>query len=333
MQTPSERTGKLLLSTEAEIFEKLVESDNPFRTLKAHINFRKLTDPLRDLYSDFGVTGIDIEKGFKTLLIQFWEDYSDREMERALRHNIVVRWFCGFGLIEHTPDHTYFTKLRARIGAERLAQLFNDVNLELQEQGFLGDVFTFIDASTMITKSALWKERDKAIKAGEEKLNNAVVSKYAKDTEARWGAKSKHNIWFGYKRHTAIDMRSGLIKKTLVTPANVPDFRTVKELLPVSGMVCMDKLYDTKDVDELLRAHGLYAATIRKITNPFKNPDLDRFHSALRMPFEGTFSKLSKRARYRGLSKVSFQNTFQSLAYNLKKLLALLLQGGVLQGV
>jgi len=43
------------------------------------INFDNLVEPLRNLYSDLGQTGIDIAKGFKALLVQFWEDYSDRE--------------------------------------------------------------------------------------------------------------------------------------------------------------------------------------------------------------------------------------------------------------
>jgi len=57
-----------------------VDARHPFRTLSRVINFSTLVNTLRELYSDLGTTGIDVEKGFKTLLIQFWEDYSDREM-------------------------------------------------------------------------------------------------------------------------------------------------------------------------------------------------------------------------------------------------------------
>jgi len=143
---------------------------------------------LRELYSDLGQTGIIIEKGFKALLIQYWEDYSDRQMEKAVRENIAIRWFCGFNLTENTPDHTYFCKLRKRIGAKYLAIIFNQVNNLLKEYGLFGNVFTFIDASAIITKTALWEERDRAIKGGEVKLNNANVKKYAADKDARWGA-------------------------------------------------------------------------------------------------------------------------------------------------
>lgn len=313
------KTGKMLLQTEQEIYTAIVPSDHPFRRLDAILDFTELTAPLADCYSDLGAEGIPLETGFKTLLVQFWEDYSDRQNEKAVRENMAVRWFCGFGLTEHTPDHSYFGKLRKRIGAERLADLFNAVNAILADHGLFGNVFTFIDASSIITKTALWEERDKAIKAGEEKLNNLNVKKYAADMDARWGAKSKTNIWFGYKRHEAVDMRYGLIRKLAVTPANVLDFKTVKNICPDQGMVFMDKLFDCKEADFWIAANGCAAATIRKRNNPNKNKDLDRWRSSVRMPFEGTFSKQRKRARYRGQIKVTFQCFFEAMAYNLKK--------------
>lgn len=75
--------------------------------------------------------------------------------------------------------------------------MFKEINAILEEHGLFGNVFTFIDASTIITKAALWEERDKALADGEEKLNNSNVAKYASDTDARWGAKSKKQalVW------------------------------------------------------------------------------------------------------------------------------------------
>ena len=319
MQTPSERTGKMLLTTEEELFNTIIDPAHPFRRLNEILDFEILIQPMRAAYSTLGAHGIDVERGIKALLIQFWENYSDREMEKAVRENLAIRWFCGFGLTEHTPDYSYFSKLRKRIGTKRIADLFNEVNATLESRGLFGNVFTFIDASSIITKTALWEERDRAIKDGADKLNNKNVEHYAADKDARWGAKSKTNIWFGHKRHAAVDMRHGLVKKVAVTAANVPDFKAVKSIAPKEGAVFMDKMYDTKKTDRLLYSRGLYPSTIRKNNNPNKNRDLDRFRSALRMPFEGTFSKMNKRARYRGHEKVTMQCFFEAITYNLKK--------------
>jgi hypothetical protein len=201
MQKHIASTNKMVSLTEDHIFDRLVTEDTAIRKIKELINFTDVAEPLRELYSDLGNTGFDVEKGCKALIVQFWEDYSDREMERAVRENMAIRWFCGFGLTEETPDHTYFCKLRKRLGAKRVGELFRDVNDTLKGYGLFGNVFTFIDASAIVSKTHLWEERDRAIKEGAETLNNVNVEKYAQDAEARWGAKSKSNIWFGYKRH------------------------------------------------------------------------------------------------------------------------------------
>lgn len=319
MQNPVDKTSKILLTTEQEIFNKLVEIDNPFRKLNAIIDFADIIEPLRDCYSDLGQKGIDIEKGFKALLVQFWEDYSDRDMERGIRHNIAIRWFCGFGLTEETPDHSYFGKLRQRIGTHELANIFNEINEELKKYGLFGNVFKFVDASAIVTKTALWEERDRAIKDGEEKLNNAIVDKYAVDKDARWGAKGKNKIWFGYKRHCNVDMKFGLIDKLTVTPANVLDPHALADICPENCMVFMDKLYDTKKANLILKANNCASGIIRKNNNKNKDRDLDKWRSKTRMPFEATFSKLNHRAKYRSKTKVLFQCFAEAIVYNLRK--------------
>ena len=319
MQKHSHKNNSILILSENEIFNNIVSEKHPFRKLKKLINFTDLIDPYRNLYSDYGQTGIDIEKGFKCLLIQFWEDYSDREMERCVCENMAVRWFCGFSLKEKTPDHTYFCKLRKRLGTKNVADIFNKINDTLRNNGLFGDVFKFINASTIITKTALWEERDKAIKDGEETLNNKNLEKYVADKDARWGAKSKNKKWFGHKLNCCVDTRYGLIDKISVVPANVSDLKAVKNICPKNCMILADKLYDCKEVKNVLRAKNCYNAIIKKKTNKDKIKELDSWHSKLRMPFESTFSKLRKRARYRGSKKVLAQYFFESSCYNLKK--------------
>lgn len=318
------KTIKMITTTEEEIMEKLVRKDHAFRKLKGVIDFTEVVSPYRDLYSQIGAKGIDVIKGFKCLLVQFWENYSDREMEKVLQENVAVKWFCGFGLLETTPDHSYFGKLRNRLGAENIANIFNNINQRLNSRGLFGNVFKFIDASAIVTKTALWKERDKAIANGEKKLNNSNVNDYAADKDARWGAKSKDKIWFGYKLHACVDMRHGLFDKITVTPANVPDFKKLSNICPKQAMVFMDKLYDTKKSDLILKMNHCLPATIRKNNNKLKNKDLDRWRSKTRMPFESSFSKLSKKTKYRGLTKVLFQYFGETLCHNLKKAIKIL---------
>ena len=58
--------------------------------------------------------------------------------------------------------------------------------------------------------------------------------------------------------------------------------------------------------------------------NKTKNRYLDKWRGKIRMPFESTFSKLNKRAKFRGKVKVLFQCFAESIAYNLKKAIRIL---------
>ena len=122
------------------------------------------------------------------------EDISDRELERYLQENNAAKWFYGFSLTDNTPDHSVFSRIRKRIGTNKLSQIFNILRNQLRTQGLMSAVFAFVDASHLIAKANLWEERDAAIKASYEKLNNASLPKVAKDNHARIGCKGVTNF-------------------------------------------------------------------------------------------------------------------------------------------
>ncbi|MDR2781186.1 MAG: hypothetical protein LBB21_01850 [Holosporaceae bacterium] len=59
----------------------------------------------------------------------------------------------------------------------------------------MNEVFTFIDATHLISKGQLWKERDELIKKNYEKMNNDNISKVAADDETRFGCKGGNKFW------------------------------------------------------------------------------------------------------------------------------------------
>ena len=117
----------------------------------------------------------------------FMYDLSDRELERELRFNIAYKWFCGFTAFEQTPDHSYFGRFREREGTKRIGKVFKAIVNKAKEKQLIRGVFHFVDATSIVTKNTTWGERDKAIKEGEEALNNANVKKYSADPQARFG--------------------------------------------------------------------------------------------------------------------------------------------------
>ena len=302
--------------------EDLVRSDHAYRRLSALIPFDVLCAPLRSKYSTLGRAGYPVEAIFKALLLQWLEDLSDRELERFLEENVAGKLFCGFTLTDPTPDHSTICLARKRIGTKSLADLFNAVRASLQSAGLVREVFTFVDATQLISKSNLWKERDRVIEKGLGKLNNLTVAQVAADPEARFG-KNDRSKWYGYKIHASVDMSHGLIARVCVTPANVEDTRGARHVLPRQGMVFGDKAYGVGNAARAMRRRGLHSGAILKRKMKEKNWDKDRWLTGVRMPYEGTFARFEKRARYRGKAKCQFQAFMQALAHNFKRLLAI----------
>ena len=301
--------------------DEVVLGNHPYRKILEVIDFSELTKDLRKCYSKLGRGGYPIETGFKALLLQYMEDLSNREAERFLQENLAGKLFCGFGIRDQTPNHTYFVDLRQRIGTRRLADLFNKVREALIKQGLIKEIFTFVDATKLASKLSTWEERDKAIKAGLEKFNNATAEKVARDKEARFGCKGKNKFWYGYKRHASVDMTNGLINKIVVTPANVPDHKGLKHVCPRQGAIFADKGYSPKESRNEIKRRGCHSGVILKNNMTGKNRDKDRWLTQVRMPYEGTFSRMRKRTWYRGKVKNQFETFLEAMVFNLKRLI------------
>lgn len=303
--------------------EDLVPDDHNYRKFCDLWNFTFVGKKLKKLEKANPYKGYGMLRLFKCLLLQFMEDLSDRELMRYLQENNAGKWFCGFNLCEKTPDYTVFTKIRQRIGTKLLSELFSNMRDQLKAVGYMNEVFSFVDATSLIAKANLWKERDEAIKQKYDKLNNEVLPKVAADTQARIGCKGKDKYWYGYKRHVSVDMQSGLINKIATTPANASDSQGFKHVCPEGGAAYMDKAYCTQAVKQAAARKQCHVAAIKKNNMKGKNKDLDRWYSSIRAPYESTFSKHNKRVRYRGVAKNQFAAFMEAICFNLKKLVAL----------
>jgi transposase, IS5 family len=308
---------------------KYVRSDHPYRFYLSSIDFAKLCYPLEELYSNLGRSGYRVTSAFKCLLLQYMHDLSDRELEEHVRDSMAARYFCGFSLEEETPTYSFFTRFRSRIGTKGLSEIFNKFRDACKEAGHIGEVFTFVDSTDLSSRCDTWAARDKAIADIENKetdddgkptMNNRNCDKYSSDSQARYGGKGKNKIWFGYKRHMAVDCKLGFITKVAITPANVSDSKGAKHVLPNQGAVLADKAYSVGFSSREIKARGLHSMAIKNNNAKNKNRQKDCFISKIRMPFEGVFSCMTKFTRFRGVAKTQFQAFMEAFVYNCKKL-------------
>jgi IS5 family transposase len=301
--------------------EQLVPAKHTYRKLKELLNFARIARAVKVKTAELGAIGFGKERLIMCLILQFMEDLSDREFERFIGENNAAKWFCGFGLLEKTPDFTTICKFRNAIGTQQMGNLFVEVKQQMQAKNCCSEVFTFVYSTALISKLSLWEERDKAITAGYEKLNNEVLPEVSADPEAKIGAKSNKKFWYGFKKHVAVDMQSGMITRVAVTPANVDDANGAKHILPRSGAVAGDKGY-VGAIREILR-RGLHPMIIKRKNMKDKNADLDRWITRLRCPYEGTFSKQNNRVRYKGVVKNQGAEFMYATAHNFRRLLVL----------
>ena len=256
------------------------------------VNLSTLAYRLKDLETSVGRQGYGVDVGLKCLFLQFMYDLSDRQLERELRFNIAYKWFCGFTAFEKTPDHSFFGRFRDMVGTNRIGKMFKAIVKKAREKQLIRGIFHFVDATSIITKNTTWSERDKAIKEGEDALNNSNIKKYSADPQARFGCKGKSKFWFGYKGHIGVDMGSGLIESAAITPGNISDQEGFKHICPRHGeMIFGDKAYCLKPAQLVMKVRSAVSAAILKHNMIGKNKDLDRWRASVRAPFEGVFSK------------------------------------------
>ncbi|WCR56747.1 transposase [Rickettsia asembonensis] len=303
--------------------DELVSTDHQYRRFKSLFNFKAVERELLVLETEANYKGYGTLRLFKCLFLQFMEDLSDRELERYLADSTAGKWFCDFALTEMIPDYSVFSKIRKKIGTNLLSKIFTNFRDQLRKQGYKSEVFTFVDASHLISKSSLWEECDELRKQKYDKLNNKSLSKVANDKRAKIGCKGGNKFWYGYKKHVSVDIQSGMINKVAVTPANVTDSKGFKHVMPHSGATYVDKAYCTKPVKDAATRKGVHLCAVKKNNMQDKNFDLDKYYTKIRAPFERVFSQDNKRVRYIGIVKNQFSEFMKAICFNLKRLTVL----------
>lgn len=179
---------------EMVMLDNLVRKDHPYRRLKSLLDFDRMQRSVKVEKSELGANGYGKQRLVMCLILQFMEDLSDREFERFLAENNSGKWFADFSLTEKTPDYTTICKFRNAIGCKQVSNIFAEVKRQMQKNNCCAEVFTFVDATALTSKLAMWEERDKAIQDGYERFNNEIIKKYAADKEMRIGSKNSGSV-------------------------------------------------------------------------------------------------------------------------------------------
>jgi transposase, IS5 family len=253
---------------------------------------------------------------FKALLLAALYDLSDVKLAEALDDRASFRRFCGFSVSEPTPERTAFVRFRRELLARGLdAKLFAAVTRQLEARGLAVKGGTLVDATVIPTASG-------------------------RDGEAAWYRTAKRPPVQGYKAHIAADREDGIVRRVVVTPANVPEARALDAVLPPRpGEVFADSAYDQQAVHARIRAARGRPRIIKRVhkrSRPALNAAKAAWNatvSPIRRRVEKIFGTTKRsyglaRARYLGLARVALQARLTFIAYNLRRATAVLRPAG-----
>ena len=152
------------------------------------------------------------------------------------------------------------------------------------------------------------------------------------DPEAGRFGQNKDGSVSGYKAHVGVDQDSGIVRRVVVTPANVNDTVVADDL--VAGdekAVYADKAYDSKKRRRRLEEQGMFVGIMHRPTRRPLTEEQTAFNKAVgkvRASVERVFAVMKqhyhlRRTRYRGLARTTTQIYLAMMAMNLKRALVL----------
>jgi len=197
------------------------------------VNWRNIEALLREYYevgrSKEGADAYPPLMLLKCLLLQKWFRIpSDPELENQINDRISFKKFLGFSLDRLSPDHSTFSRFRNRLSKEAMMNLNNEVLREFARRGLSINEGIAVDAR--LVKSASRPMSNDNLRELKEKRNTSEGKvdkkgkplKFSRDLESDWTVKNDGPL-YGLKEHASVDVKSGFVLATTLTPASVHD--------------------------------------------------------------------------------------------------------------
>ena len=291
---------------------------------------------------------------FKILLVQRWENYSDPQMEFALRDKLSVIKFTGFSLSDETPDHSTICRFRRSLPRECMEELLSEINSQLEEKGFIvrGRKERVVDAT--LVRSACRSRKyiegeiveDRKEEEVESSGGNSVVKgeeretkeevHYSKDKEASWVKKGKR-YHYGHKVMLSVDVK-GFFHNAIIETAKVSDMKLLIPLLSKmelceETLIIGDKGFSSKENREYIEEKGCVDLLMHKKPRGKKLPNclktLNKAISKVRYVVEQSIGILKlhlglERFRYIGQEENLKEVFIAGMALNAKKAVRLM---------
>jgi IS5 family transposase len=294
-------------------------SKQALEIIDARVDWHSLVKPVeralakeRPSDSAAGRSRIDAVVIVKCLVLQMMYNLSDPRLEEEIADRRSFQIFLGLTSHDSIPDETTICRYRelfSRLGLDK--KLFQGFNRQLTEQGLIVGKGTIVDATLKQAQSFGGGRRD---------------------PDARYTSR-KGNLFYGYKGHVGLDVKSELIHTADFTTANVPDAdRFDHMLLGTEDAVYADKGYASKERRHALEQQGITCGILWRAAraHPLTKRQIraNKRLSAIRIAVERPFAFITrvleyKRCRYYNLARNRLQFLLSLLVYNIRRSITL----------
>jgi transposase len=245
-----------------QAFATVVPQDHYLRKVAACVDFECFRPRLAETYSpDMGRPAIDPVRMLKILFLRFHYKLSDRQVMERAKTDLAFRWFLALPLDWQVPNHTGGTYFRKRIGAERFAQLFQELVRQAREAGLVKDRLRIKDCTHLLADVAdvqplqlAAQVRDRLLRAatplfGDWVAEQGVQIETLRQTTAEFADDERLAARVEHLRAMVVQLRERLTQLSL-TPANEKARARLRRALDLVDKLLADR--DPKAQDRLV---------------------------------------------------------------------------------
>ena len=324
--------------------ERISKMGDPLEKINVIINWELFRPILqkrtrKEDYAKGGRPPFDVVLMFKIVMLQDWNNTSDKNTEYMINDRLSFQRFLGMELGEKAPDENTIWTFKEQLGEDGMQELFDMFNSLLENSGVITHRGSLFDASFVdVPKQRNSRDENKTIKEGnvpeEWKTPDNEAKLEQKDTDARW-AKKGNETHFGYKDHVKVDNDSKIITAFSVTSANVHDSKEIVGLVDEKDEVAYaDSAYVGEELHEAIKEKNPNIE-LRIHEKGYKNKPLtdeqkenNHQKSKVRARVEHVFGYITRfmngiTIRTIGMSRAKREICGMNLAYNIKRVVFL----------
>ena len=297
-----------------------IPPEHPLRRIKALVDFSFVRRRVAGCYGYNGQASLDPALVLKLMFLVFYESVrSERELMRTLGYRLDWLWFCDLDLDEAIPNHSVLSKARRRWGLKVFEEVFAEIVRACVAAGLVEGQTAYADSTVLQANASLdsriprklWEQMEEALPAeggasGEPEdsdrtpppepdteaaafpappagpFNARTVS--ATDPDSATTTRRGTPAVLGYRDHSLVDGRCGVVVATVATAADYDDGAMLETLLDRQRQymgrgpkrVVGDSAYGTAANVERMRAWGITPYLKRRASKTDRRGWLER---------------------------------------------------------